>query len=171
MRKVFALLLILRSFGALAQDGEVEEFLRPKILALDKSVMLAQRFNEEVAKVAYEYNLAFVDDEMKPTIRSVYKGGKNETLRIDYRYAVEESRTDSTKRPTKKQVVVYQRISGELRVITDIYNFLFSAHLTPERIMDASTVGSTITHQGKQHQFIFQADDYEPGYWVMTFVR
>lgn len=170
MRKVFTLLLTLVCFACKAQTDEFEDVLKPKILALDKGIMAAQRFNDEIAKILVDYKLAFIDEELKPTIRYVYKTEKNETLRMDFRYTLEADRTDTLKK-TKKQVVVYQRISGELHAITDIYNFLFNAQLTPDRVMNASTIGSTINYQGSNHQFIFQADDYQPGYWVMTFVR
>jgi hypothetical protein len=171
MRLLFTILLLISGFHGLAQDGETEEVLVPRMLALDKNIPAAQKFNEEIARLAFGYVLAFVDEEQKPTIRYVYKTEKNQTLRLDFRYAVEASRSDTSSRPVRKPVIVTQKISAEIQVIADIYNYLFNSNITPDRIMTVATTGRIIAYHGRRYQFILQSDDYEPGYWVMTFIR
>lgn len=170
MRFILGFLLVLScSSRAMAQTESDDELLSPRILALDTSIQVAHRFNEMVAQVAAGYQLAFIDEENKPSIRFVYKTEKNATLRLDYKYSMYA--TDDNPAAPKRKVVVYQRISGELQVITDIYNYLFNANLTPGGVMAAATQGSDISYHGHTYQFIFQPDDYDPGYWVMTFVK
>lgn len=149
-----------------AQD-EIEEIPYVRILALDKSPKEADQFNQQIAQGAVDYTLAFVDTENSPTIRYVYKTTKNETLRIDYKYIMESG--GEKKRP--KRVVTMQRISGNLQVITAIYNFLFNSNISSANITSAATIGASVGNGGALYHFTFQPDDYNPGYWVMTFVR
>ncbi|HEY1033281.1 MAG TPA: hypothetical protein VGD89_16005 [Flavipsychrobacter sp.] len=161
------LLMLLISFTctrAMAQDGE-DEPLAARVLALDTNVDIAKRFCEAIGSMAKGYTLAFVDNEVRYTVRYVYKNTKGESLRIDYRFSTE---TDSATNK-KRTVVNYQKISGELGIMTTIYNFLFSASLTPERVMTYSTEGSPVSFRDKTYEYTFMPDDYEPGYWVLTF--
>jgi hypothetical protein len=171
MRVLITLLLLMVTGIAFSQENESNEVLIPKMLALNKSIPTAQKFNEEISRIAFGYVLAFVDEEAKPTIRYVYKTEKNQTLRMDFRYALEANSADSSKRAIRKPVIVLQKISGELSLITEIYNYLFNTNISPDRIMSVSTTGSTIAYQGHRYRFILEGDDYNPGYWVMTFVR
>jgi hypothetical protein len=168
MKLCLSVLLLFFAFSATAQDEGIEEALSPRILALDAPILIAQKFNEQIATVAVGYNLAFIDDERKPTIRYVYKNEKNQTLRIDYRYIIKE---DTAHKGQKKYIINLQRICADLPVITDIYNYLFRSNLSYDAIMTAASIGSPINYKGNNYQFTFQADDYDPGYWVMTFTR
>lgn len=167
MKLLFTLgLLSVFSFTVFAQD-EIQEIPYVHFLALDKSPREAEIFAQDIARGAVDYTLAFIDTENSPTVRYVYKTTTNETLRIDYKYDLESSAEN--KRP--RRVVVFQRISGNLMVITAIYNFLFNSNVSPESIMSVATVGSQVGHRNKIYYFSLQPDDYNPGYWVMTFVR
>ncbi len=169
MKHIFGFLLC--TFFYSAAIAQSEETLTPRILALDTGIIIAHQFNDQVSRIAENYQLAFIDEENKPNIRFVYKTGKNTaTLRMDYKYTMQSANPDDPRSP-KKKVVIYQRISGDLQVITAIYNYLFNTNITSSGIMSASTQGSDITYRGNTYQFIFLPDDYDPGYWVMTFLK
>ena len=169
MRLLLAALLLLFSYSASCQtDDNGEEPLVARVLAMDTSVAIAQRFSEAMGSIANGYNLAFIDNERRYTVRYVYKNQKNETLRVDYHYTLESP--DGDEKKPKRAVVTLQRISGELTVVTAIYNFIFGASLSPERIMMSSTQGSPVKFMGKNFQFTLLPDDYEAGYWVLTFM-
>lgn len=154
---------------AIAQSpDEGLEPLRPRILALDNSIAAGQKFNEEIAKAAVDYKLTFVDEESRPMIRYIYKTDNGETMRIDFKYSIEG---DPERKIAKRPVIIFQRISAELVIITYIYNFIFNTNFSPDRVMAEATFGSELQYRGKKYQFILQPDDYNPGYWVMTFVR
>jgi hypothetical protein len=170
MKLLLTLLCVLSFPLAYAQDGQdevIEEIPYVRILALDKGTQAAEAFNREVSSRALDYNLIFVDTENSPLIRYVYKTSKNESLRIDYKYVLESQGAGKPARRT----VTFQRISGSIQVLTEIYNFLFNASISPKTVNSAATVASRVGHAGKVYTFTFQPDDYEPGYWVMTFVR
>ncbi|OSZ79556.1 hypothetical protein CAP35_15290 [Chitinophagaceae bacterium IBVUCB1] len=143
-----------------------EETLVVRVLALDTSVIIAKRFSEKIVEFAPGYKLAFVDNEKRHFVRYVYKNEKNETLRVDYGFYMTDGDEEGR---GKRAVVNYQSISGELSVVTNIYNFLFSSSLTPERIMTSSTMGSPVSFAGKNFEYTLLPDDYEAGYWVLTF--
>lgn len=166
MRMLLIAVLLFSWSYSFAQE-EIEEIPYVRILALGKTTQEADQFNQQIAQGAVDYTLAFVDTENSPTIRYVYKTSNNETLRIDYKYAVESS--EGKRKP--QRVVVMQRLSGNLQVITAIYNFLFNANILPNNIMSAATIGAQVGHGGNLFHFTFQPDDYNPGYWVMTFIR
>lgn len=167
MKIVFTTLLLFVFSIATAQDDDVKEIPYVHLLALDKSPKEADQFNREIGKGAVDYNLAFIDTENSPTIRYVYKTSANETLRLDYKYDIVSS--EDGKR--SKRVVIFQRISGNLQVIAAIYNHLFNSNISPATIMTVATTGSPVAHQGKIYHFTFQPDDYNPGYWVLSFIK
>lgn len=169
MRFILMCLLGCLSFNVIAQT-EDEDALTVRALALDTNIAIAKRFSEAIGNSAPGYSLAFIDNETRFKVRYVYKNPKNESLRIDYYFRMEEY--EDTMQKGKHPIVTMQRISGELGVITKIYNFLFASTLTPERVMASSTQGSPVKYSnGKTCDFSFLPDDYEPGYWVMTFTR
>ena len=99
---------------------------------------------------------------MPQTIRCIYKNANNESLRIDFKYAMDEE--------YKKPLVTYQSISGESGVITQIYNFLFNSSMTPSDMSRYVTSLSDIAYRGKSFKFTFEQDEYAPGYWKMIFM-
>jgi hypothetical protein len=145
------------------------EPLAIRVLAIDTSVVIAKRFCEKMVELAPGYKLAFIDNEKRHYVRYVYKNEKNETLRIDYAFDVIEQ--DAEQKGAKRAIVNYQTISGELQIVTNIYNFLFSSNLSADRIMTSSTTGSPMTFNGRNYEYTLMPDDYEPGYWVLTFRR
>jgi len=169
MKLLFTLFFALVASCAYAQTDDNPYALQPKMLALGKSIKTAERFNQELAKTLEGYTLAFVDDESRPTIRYVYKTVRNETLRMDFKYAMEK--TDTAANSPRKPIIVYQKISADLRTITYIYNFIFDVNMTSDRVMASATSGTPVEYNGNTYQFIFQPDDYNPGYWEMTFVK
>lgn len=169
MRLYVIFILCICFLKATAQSpDETVVYLRPRILALDNSIVAAQKFNEEISRAAVDYKLTFVDEESRPLIRYIYKTDNGETMRIDYKYILEG---DAEKKIPKRAVVVFQRISAELIIITYVYNFIFNTNYSPDRVMAEATLGSELQYRGRKYQFTLQADDYNPGYWVMTFVR
>lgn len=158
------ILLLYTSFGCLAQTDE--DALSVRVLAMDTSVDIARRFCEKIAELAPGYNIAFIDNEKRYLVRYVYKNEKNESLRMDYGFDMVSN--EEGKGP-KRAVVDYQRISADLSIMTKIYNFLFSANVTPETIMSISTQGSPVNFMGKTFEYSLLPDDYDPGYWVLTF--
>ncbi|MBS1771216.1 MAG: hypothetical protein JST82_00045 [Bacteroidetes bacterium] len=172
MRYILIFILCLAVTTSKAQDDGYEP-MQARVLALDTNLNIAKRFSEVIGGMVKGYNLAFVDNEKRYMVRYVFKNQKNETLRIDYNFVMEsEGDGEADTKAAKKPVVTMQRISGELSAITVIYNFLFGANLSPERIMDVSTQGSRVKYNNnKECEFTLLADDYEPGYWVMSFHR
>lgn len=158
------ILLLYTSFGCLAQTDE--DALTVRVLAMDTSVDIARRFCEKIAELAPGYNIAFIDNEKRYLVRYVYKNEKNESLRLDYGFDMVGN--EEGKGP-KKAVVDYQRISADLSIMTKIYNFLFNANVTSETIMSISTQGSPVNFMGKTFEYSLLPDDYDPGYWVLTF--
>lgn len=164
---LIALLLFAYSTANCQEDGS-EEPLVPRILAMDTTINIARSFCEQVGSVVQGYRLAFVDNETRFAVRYVYKNDKNESLRIDYRFNLES--IDSTEK-RKIPIVNFQRISGELNAMTTVYNYIFGSVLSPQRLMMTSTQGSPILYKGRSYQYTFLPDDYEPGYWVLTFLH
>jgi hypothetical protein len=165
---LIALLLFTRGVAHCQEDGS-EEPLVPRILAMDTTINIARSFCEQIGNVVPGYRLAFVDNETRFAVRYVYKNDKNESLRIDYRFNLES--TDTTGKRPKVPIVNFQRISGELGAITLVYNYIFGSALSPQRIMMMSTQGSPITYKGRNYQYTLLSDDYEAGYWVLTFLH
>lgn len=149
-------------------QADDDEALTVRVLAMDTSVDIARRFCEKVAELAPGYLIAFIDNETRHMVRYVYKNDKNESLRLDYSF---DMVTDEEGKKPKKAVVNFQRISAELSVMTKIYNFLFNANITPESILTNSTQGSPVMFMGKTFEYTLLPDDYDPGYWVLTFRR
>jgi hypothetical protein len=112
--------------------------------------------------------LAFTDKSGVKSVMQVYKTGNNETLKIEYKYTTDGGDSDDM---NGKPVINFQRIIGDVSVITKIYNYLFNTNADPSQIYAISTVGMEIVYHGQQHQLILEPDDYAPGYWTMTFVR
>jgi hypothetical protein len=170
MKLPFTCLLVLLSFFCCAQttDEDAEPMLTPKILALDTTLSVANRFNDEISKVAAGYQFAFADNGTAKTVKKIYKTDNNETLKLEYKYTTEMADSSDN---SGKPVVIFQRISGEAELMAKIYGFLFNVEITGAQLMAYSTTGVDIGYMGKIHQFIFQPDDYAPGYWEMSFVR
>ncbi len=168
MKLIITCLLVCLGIKANAQTDGYEP-LAVRVLALDTSVIIAKRFSEKMVEFAPGYKLAFIDNEKRHYVRYVYKNEKNETLRVDYAFDIQSP--DEENKTPKKAVVDYQSISGELQIITNIYNFLFSANLSADRVMTSSTTGTPIIFNGRNYEYTLLPDDYEPGYWVLTFRR
>jgi hypothetical protein len=169
MKRFLVLLLLLNSFCVMAQtDEDAEPLLSPKILALDTTISVANRFNEEVAKVVAGYKHAFTDRSGHKTIKQVFKTDNNETLKLQYNYTTDGGDSDDT---NGKPLVNFQQITGDVSVITLIYNYLFGTELTASQLSGVSTGGTEIIYHGATHQIILEPDDYAPGYWSLTFIR
>jgi hypothetical protein len=169
MKYLIALVMILAVQNCFAQnDEDAEPLMQPKILALDTSLSVANRFNEEIGKVAEGYSFVFTDKSFPKTIRQVYKTENNETLRLEYKYGINEGDSEDN---NGKPVVTYQRITGEAGLVIKIYNYLFGTNYEATQITVLSTPGMEISYHGEVHQFVLEADEYTPGYWAMSFVR
>lgn len=169
MRLMLLLILIISCLSAYAQtDEDAEPLLSPKILALDTTISMANRFNDEIAKVAAGYAHAFTDRSRPKTIMQVYKTGENETLKIEYKFTTDGGDSDET---DAKPIINFHRITGDVSVIAKIYNYLFGTSIDPAQISAVSTIGTEIMYHGQMHQLILEPDDYSPGYWALTFIR
>lgn len=170
MKHLIALcLLLVCTKPCFAQnDEDAEPLMHPQILALDTSLSVANRFNEEISKLAAGYTFVFTDKSFPKTVRQVYKTENNETLRLEYKYGINEGDSEEG---NGKPVVTYQRISGEAGLIIKIYNYLFGTSFEANQITVLSTPGMEISYHGDVHQFVLEAEEYTPGYWAMSFVR
>jgi hypothetical protein len=170
MKKLIpVLMLLVLSFTALAQAEEDDEpYMRPRILALDTTLSVANKFNDEIGKIATGYTFVFTDKSLPKTVRQVYKTDNNETLRLEYKYGINEGDGEDT---PAKPVVTYQKISAEAGLIVKIYNYLFGTSFEPNQISALVVLGVEIMYHNEIHQFVLESDDYSPGYWMMSFVR
>ncbi|WP_276132247.1 hypothetical protein [Polluticoccus soli] len=169
MRLILLFLLMINSICAFSQTDEDEEpVLSPKILALDTTLSVANKFNDEISKVAAGYTQAFTDRSRPKTIVQVYKTDENETLKIEYKFTTDGGDSEDSQ---GKPLVNFQKITGDVTVISKIYNYLFNATVEPAQISAVSTVGTEISYKGQMHQLILEPDDYSPGYWSLIFVR
>lgn len=168
MRLVFLLLLVVSCFAATAQPTW-DELPTARFLALDTTMDLAEPFNSEVVKAADSgYRFTFMDKGYNKVVY-IYENEKGESVRIEYQYRV--SGADFEKRLPGVATIMLTKISADASATANIYNAMFGAAIVPQELLSSSTSGSMISYLGKEHQFILQADDYKPGYWVMTFVK
>jgi hypothetical protein len=149
-------------------DEDAEPLLSPKILALDTTISVANRFNEEIAKAIPGYKHAFTDRSGHKAVKQVYKTDENETLKLQYNYTTDGGDSDET---NGKPVISFQQITGDVAVIALVYNYLFGTDLTAAQLPGVGTPGTEIMYRGVTHQLILEPDDYAPGYWSLTFVR
>ena len=167
MKRIITFLFVLCCFNGMAQEDETTEaMMAPRILAIDTSLSMANRFNDEIGKLAEGYSLAFTDKTKPRSVMQVYKTENNETLRLEYKYIAEDDNATGG-----KPLVNFQRMTGDVALIVKIYNYLFNTSIAPDQVYAISTVGSDITYGGRTHQMILEPDDYSPGYWTMTFVK
>lgn len=169
MRLILLLLLMMNSIYAFSQtDEDQEPLLSPKVLALDTTLSVANKFNDEISKVANGYTHAFTDRSRPKTVMQVYKTDENETLKIEYKFTTDGGDSEDSQ---GKPLVNFQKITGDVAVISKIYNYLFNTTIEPAQISAVSTIGTEIVYKGQVHQLILEADDYSPGYWSLIFVR
>ena len=162
------MLLVLPLCSFAQYDEDDEPYMRPRILALDTTLSAANRFNDEIGKVATGYSYVFTDKSVPKTIRQVYKADNNETLRLEYKYGLNEGNGEES---NANPVVTYQRINAESGLVIKIYNYLFGTQFDASQISALATPGTEIMYHDEVHQFVLEADDYAPGYWTMSFVR
>lgn len=169
MRIWFLFLLIMNCFCAAAQiDEDAEPLMTPRVLALDTTISMANRFNEQIAQVAAGYNHVFTDKSRPKTIMQVYKTDENETLKIEYKFTTDGGDSEDM---NGKPVINFQKITGDVSIIARIYNYLFNTNIEPGQMFAVSTIGTEISYKGQVHQLIVEPDDYSPGYWAIIFVR
>jgi hypothetical protein len=168
MRYLIVFLLVLQGFVAQAQvDEDAEPMLKPRILALDTTLSVANRFNDEIGKAVPGYKLLFTDNSRSKIIKQIYKTDNNETLRLEYKYSTDGGDMEEN---AGKPVVVYQRISADAETMAGIYNYLFDTKITGAQMATLASTNNEIFYKGRVHQMIIEADDYGPGYWMMTFL-
>ena len=157
MRVLFVLFMILPAFGAFSQSAKDPS---PRLLVLDTTMSMAPAFNSLVANFTNGYKLIGSEKEPGNRVIYTYTDGREGALRIEYKFEVENG----------KQKVIYQSITADLDVIIPIFNGLFKTNIATD-IDHASMIGGPISYQNKSYQCSMQADDYRPGYWVMSFVK
>lgn len=166
MKWIFVLLLTIPHvvFGQ-AEDDFLSQV---KILALDSNEMGAQRFCQEIMSVVPGYKMAFVDREDVMFSTYMYDNPQFESVKFDFQFKVrEEMMPDSTFR--KNRVVFLQRITADLPTITLIYNYIFNSTHHADNIMAISLHEKPVGFKGKSFNSTIVADDYKPGYWILSF--
>lgn len=167
MKRIITFLFVLCCFRGIAQEDETAETLMtPRILAVDSTLSMANRFNDEIGKLAEGYSLAFTDKSKSRSVMQVYKTENNETLKLEYKYIANDDSAAGG-----KPLVNFQKMTGDVTMIVKIYNYLFNTSIAPDQVYAISTVGSEITYGGRTHQMILEPDDYSPGYWTMIFIK
>ena len=152
--------------------GQSENDFLPqiKILAIDSTEHTAIRFCSEVMQALPEYSQAFVDREDILMSKYIYDNGGYETLKFAFQFKIDEVlREDST--VGKIRIVKLQRITGELSAMAKVYNYLFGTDHSAEKIMAISRYDKDIAYNGTAYTCTIIADDYKPGYWVLTIYR
>lgn len=137
-----------------------EGLLKPKIIAIDTSKAIAKKFVEEVAKVVKDYKLVFVDSQKIPHVLYYYASDKTgNKLKISYRYNPENGK------------VIYQRISGELGVLVEIFNYLFGVNATYNEMKTWVGRSQLYSSPTGNHELITNPVDMEPGSWEIIFMK
>lgn len=157
MKYLKVLLLLCVGIQSYAQDDYPYQL---KICPTDTTVNVAKMMIRDITQyTAKDYQLIFVDSQRANTYEYMYRSPKDEMLRITYKYK------------DQGRVVSYMHIWGELNVMTGVYNYIFQTEITPQDVPYNTSVGSSLEYGGKNHLFIFGADDRSPGYWEITFVN
>jgi hypothetical protein len=157
MKLLFSLLIVLAGFPVLAQTTEE---LLPELLVLDTTMDLAPSFNAKVMQYAPGYRLQGSEKQAGQRIIYTCGDGREGTIRLEYKYENESG----------KQVVIYQAITADLDVVVGIFNALFRMNVSAD-IDHASMIGGAIQYHHREYQCLMQADEYTPGYWVLSFVK
>lgn len=168
------IIIVALAFCALlntAKGQSDNDFLpQVKLLAIDSTEHAAVRFCKEVMQAVPGYSQAFIDREDIFMSKYVYENGSYETLKFAFQFTINEVvMPDSTK--GKKRVVKLQRITAELSAMANIYNYLFNTNHSPDKIMAISRYDKDIAYNGTAYICSIIADDYKPGYWVLTIYR
>lgn len=157
---------------ALNVQAQTEDDFLPQVrlLAMDSSVAATDRFCKAVLTSIPEYRHAFTDKEDIYFWNYVFDNDVNEKLKMEFQFAAEEyMQPDSTM--AKRRVVILQRITAELSAMTKVYNYIFNTTFTPDKIIAISRNEKAIGYHGTAYNSTLVADDYRPGYWVLTFFR
>lgn len=162
MRYLVLLLLFVFCIDAKAQTAE-EETYGPKILAVDTVLSFANIFTSELVKLAPGYKLAFTDRGTPGVLKHIFKTDENETLRFEYKYSIERHEGKAA------SYITSQRITGDGSIIAAIYNFLFGAEITADKLGMASAAGSEVVYKNDVRKMLLEPDDYAPGYWSLAF--
>jgi len=154
-------------FAALAQTED--DFLpEVRLMVLDSTEIAAQRFCKDVMAVAPGYKMAFVDREEVLMSKYFYDNANFETVRFEFQFGITEvTAPDSTVK--KNRLARLIRITAELSVMTNIYNYIFNETHTPEKIMAISTYDKAVGYKGASYNSSLIADDYKAGYWTLSF--
>lgn len=161
MRYLILFLLLVFSSAGRAQTGE--ESFGPKVLAVDTVLSFAEWYSATASSLAPGYILAFADKSTPNVLRHVFKNEANETLRFEYKYTLE-------RRGAKVVAwVTSQKITGEGAVIAAIYNSLFDATLSPDKLGMAGASGMEVMYKNEIRRMTLEPDDYAPGYWSLGF--
>ena len=161
----FACLFLAGNAVAQTEDDFLPQI---EILAMDSTEHAVVRFCNKVVNAAMPgYRKAFVDREDIMRSVYVYDDGGFESVKFTFSFTLKEAmRADSTM--GKKRVVKMQRITAELSVMANIYNYLFNTSHTAEKIMAISRNDKEVGYNGSAYTCTLYSDDYKPGYWVLT---
>ena len=159
MKYLFILLIVFKVAMLNAQT------LSPAFFVMDTTLNLAPTFDKIVTtQLAPGYQYVSNDKEGNE-IKYNYSQG-NDVLSFEYHYSMEKKGADTSTHP----FVVYQSIRGPLETIVNIYNGVFNKTVAPI-VENMPSLGGAISYRDKTYLCTVQADDFKPGYWVLSFLK
>lgn len=140
-------------------------------MVIDSNERAVQAFCKDIlGYVPPGYNPAFVDREDPMVSKYYYDNRDHESLKMVYQFGVQDMMlADSTFK--KARVVKLIRITGELNVITGIYNYIFNTTHTPDNIMAISRYDKAVAFNGMPINSTLVSDNYKYGYWTLSFYK
>lgn len=162
-------MLVMLPYLATAQTED--EFLPEiRLMVIDSTEHAVQKFCKEVVGQVPSYKSAFVDREEVMSSTYFYDNNNYESLKLNFQFGVSQVMLkDSTYR--KMRLVKMVRITAELSVMTDIYNYIFMTGHTPEKVMTISRYDKAVTFNGTPINSTLVADDFKAGYWILSFYK
>lgn len=167
----YILVCVLALLAAPCKAQTEDEFLpEVRTLVMDSTEKAVLTFCKEVMTAAPGYKFVFADREDVMVSRYFYDNGNFETVRLEFQFAADEiMMSDSTLR--KNRVVRLMRISAELSVMTNIYNYIFNTTYAPDNIMAISAYDKAVSYKGTPYNSSVVADDMKAGYWILSFYK
>lgn len=169
MKHVLVYVFILFAFPCKAQTED--EFLpEVRLLVMDSTEKAVMAFCKEIMTVAPGYKFAFADRENVMLSSYFYDNDNFETVKLEFQFTTGEvMMPDSTVK--KSRIVQLMRISAELPVMTNIYNYIFNTTYAPDNIMAISVYDKAVNYKGTPYNSTIVADDMKAGYWVLSFFK
>ena len=176
MMRYFLLILLLPLAVNTSFAQNEDDFLpQVSMLPIDSTEDVVLRFCKDIITAVPEYRPAFTDKEDVMFSKYIYDNGNFETLKMSFQFKIVNvvvvTDTLGNTEEVKKRVVRLMKINGELNTVTEIYNYLFNTGYTPDKIMAISNKDKLVSYNGSTFSSSVVADDFKPGYWIITFYK